>query len=402
MRWAFRRARILLSAFYVIVGPSGLATGPLGGYGRQMLKRNASQNAGRGLFRPRKDAMDPEGRKTTRAADAHAAMPARLFGNRKAAPFPARLAALLRGGASVLPATFLASVRRALCTMQDRDGLFRGRSGAAPDLYYTAFGVKALELLGHVWCTVCRARLLAGADVLFRNGARPASLSDLYSWLEVRRALAWDSAGGVAPIAPPALLERAQAVLEAHRTPDGAYARAPGQSASAQALFLGVLCGQMLGLRTVGPEPVRGFFFARRCRDGGFSDAPAQACGTTSATAAAAVLLAETQADAPDLVRGAREFLLQMQTDTGGFKPHASAPTADLLSTFVALVGLGAAGMDRLRRPGMIARFVRDCRTSSGAFGAAPGAPGGGDPEYTYYGLGALVLLAQGLVQVRE
>ena len=82
-----------------------------------------------------------------------------------------------------------------------------------------------------------------------------------------------------------------------------------------------------------------------------------------------------------------------MQRAEGGLSAHVAAPGPDLLSTFTGLVAAGELScLDRLRL-GDVARFARALVCEGGGFRGAL-SDDRPDVEYTYYGLGAVAVLA--------
>ncbi len=114
--------------------------------------------------------------------------------------------------------------------------------------------------------------------------------------------------------------------------------------------------------------------------------------GTNPTTAAVGALKALHELD-DDSARRSADFVLSMQRPDGGFAAHAQAPMSDLMTTFTALVTLCDADAVRRARLADTARFVRDLIAAEGGFLAALG-DDEPDVEYTYYGVGAMAILA--------
>ncbi len=184
--------------------------------------------------------------------------------------------------------------------------------------------------------------------------------------------------------------------LESLRRPDGGYAKtAAGQSSSLYHTFLVALAQQLLALPLVAPERLLEFVRDRRREDGGFVEmAPMKRSGTNP-TAAAVGLLTLLDALDESTRSAAVDFLAEMQTDEGGLRANTRIPIADLLSTFTGLLSLADLG-----QPGAVDRqaalaYVRSLDEDQGGYRGAAWDTGR-DIEYTFYGLGATVLLRDG------
>ena len=143
------------------------------------------------------------------------------------------------------------------------------------------------------------------------------------------------------------------------------------------------------------PEDVERLIHSRRREDGGFVEiAPMRRSGTNPTAAAVGVLqLIRASAFNPADLSGVVDFLAAMPSLEGGLRANGRAPLADLLSTFTGswtLHQLG--GLDRIDNQEAL-RYAHSLELPGGGFR-------GGlwdeqtDVEYTFYGLGALALLA--------
>ncbi len=156
-----------------------------------------------------------------------------------------------------------------------------------------------------------------------------------------------------------------------------------------------------LGEPPASPQAAADALRGRQRSDGGYVDMPESAdeSGTNPTAAAVAALKALGELDERTGSR-ASVFVLAMQRPDGGFAAHAKAPISDLMTTFTALVTLGDTGALRRARLGDAGRFTRALIAPHGGFLAACG-DDEPDVEYSYYGVGALALLA-GEAQVGE
>ena len=310
-------------------------------------------------------------------------------------PYLVDLALRLGRGMERLPQPFRQKHADWLVALQRRDGGFAGRQGAS-NLYYTGFALRLAQLLDvrsfEFWeCVGDYFRLKAPEphdmpDILIRLMARPM--------LQMRGISLWPDAADQDEVA------RCRRLIDTARSGD-AYVRRPGQSLSIFQAFHATLCYEVLGDAI--PNSARlGAAIRRRQRpDGGFVDMPESAddSGTNPTAAAVGTLKALRELHEETGARAAA-FMASMQRPDGGFAAHARSPMSDLMTTFTALTTIGDSGSLRAVRLGDAGRFVRDLILDSGGFLAAPGddAP---DIEYTYYGVGALALLAAETVEKR-
>jgi geranylgeranyl transferase type-2 subunit beta len=296
----------------------------------------------------------------------------------------------LLDGAQRLPGDLRSRHADYLRHCQNADGGFSGREGGS-DLYYTAFGLRGLMVLDALTPEICDR----AAGYLRHSLTQQASVVDFYSllygWMLVQLG------GGPDVLADSARdwQDRVATLMEMFRTPDGGYARTPGNTGgSTYHSFLVALCYEILGKPIPRPEAVAAFVRARQRDDGGFVEvAPARRSGTNP-TAAAVGLLQILSGGGPTPAEAERIaiFLLEMPGDDGGLRANGRVPLSDSLSTFTGLVTLRAVGaLDRVH-----ARAIRE-------FALALQQPEGGfsgglwderaDVEYTFYGLGCLALL---------
>jgi geranylgeranyl transferase type-2 subunit beta len=272
---------------------------------------------------------------------------------------------------------------------QSTDGGFSGREGGS-DLYYTGFALRSLAVLDELPPDLCDR-----AAGFLRHSLRDrASVVDFFSLLYACGLL--QAAAGIDVLAdsPPDWPERVAATLESFRTPDGGYGKTPDAAGgSTYHTFLVALCYQLLGRSLPHPEDVARFIEGRRREDGGYVEvAPMRRSGTNPTAAAVGVLQilgAEEHGAERERVSA---FLAAMASAEGGLRANGRAPLADLLSTFTGLWTLQQLGaLDRIDTATAF-QYVQSLELPAGGFR-------GGlwddrtDPEYTFYGLGALALL---------
>ena len=295
----------------------------------------------------------------------------------------------LARGLAQAPVEFRNRHRDFLLAAQNRDGGFSGRDGGS-DLYYTGFALRGLACLGGLTePSVSRA-----ADFLRSRLLQSASVVDFMSLLYAARLV--HASGG-----PDVLSEhssdwpvRVAVALESFRKPDGGYAKATeGTAGSTYHTFLVALCYELIGLPLPEPSRAMDFVRSRHRDDGGYVEVAPARRGGTNPTAAAVALLLILDAIDPPTESAAKTFLVRMQSSEGGLRANDRAPLADLLSTFTALLTLSDLGADDQIDRASLRRFIQAVELPSGGFR-------GGlwdqmtDVEYTFYGLGAVALLA--------
>jgi geranylgeranyl transferase type-2 subunit beta len=276
-----------------------------------------------------------------------------------------------------------------LLAAQRADGGFAGREGDS-DLYYTSFGLRGLALLGRLEgepadhaARFLRSRLGGNVPVVdFLSLVYSAKMLEMAAGIDVFSAHApgWQAA--------------VAAALEPLRRADGGYAKtAEGQASSVYHSFLVVLCQQLIERPTPEPGRLVEFVRARRREDGGFVEMNVMKRSGTNPTAAAIGLLSIFEALDDETRADAGEFLAEMQTDEGGLRANTRIPIADLLSTFTGTLTLADLGASDMIDRGAARRYVDSLELEPGGFRGAEWDPAH-DVEYTFYGLGALALLA--------
>jgi geranylgeranyl transferase type-2 subunit beta len=294
----------------------------------------------------------------------------------------------LSHGAAALPEDLRDRTADYLKRSQREDGGFAGREGES-DLYYTAFGLRGLALLGQLNGEPAER----AAGYLCRQLSSQTPLVDFVSLLFARALMQASTGIEVFSDSSPDWRRSVADLFEQFRRPDGGYAKTDeGQSSSTYHTFLVVVAQQLLGCQPVDSLKLIEFVRSRRREDGGFVEIGPMRKSGTNPTAAAAGLLTILNAFDDDLRRGVVEFLSDMQTDEGGLKANTRIPLANLLSTFTGLLTLADLhAMDEIDRE-LARQYVASLEATHGGFrgGAWDEAA---DVEYTFYGLGALSLV---------
>lgn len=303
-------------------------------------------------------------------------------------PYHLDLAMRLGRGIERVPGPFRLRHIEWLLTRQRRDGGYAGRQGES-NLYYTGFAMRLAQLLDvrspDFWASL--------ADYLRLKAPPPRDLPDILMRLMARPML---QLRGVTLWPEPVEAERVaecRRILLGARGPDG-YVRRAGGSLSVFQTFHAALTCELLGERMSDRARVADAVRGRLRPDGGFVDMPESAdeSGTNPTAAAIGILKALDDLDDRTAARAA-DFVLAMQREDGGFAAHAAAPMSDLMTTFTAIVTLSDCDALRRARLGDAGRYVQALAAPDGGFLAVPG-DAEPDVEYSYYGVGAVALLA--------
>jgi len=315
-----------------------------------------------------------------------------------AIPYLFRLDERLARGLDRLDAPRRTLHSRFLLSQQNPDGGFCGRGlpdeepAAAgereSDLYYTAFGVRALQAL-RAFDAATATRV---ADYLRATRTRQTSVIDLVSWLYC--ALMVQAVAGINVLdhADSDWPRKLAEALESFRTEDGGYAKSrEGALGSTYHSFLVALCLELIGEPVPQVERLVEFIRNRQRDDGGFVEInPMKRSGTNPTAAAVAVLLLHSTVS-PVLREDVLAFLKDVRSDEGGFQANSRIPFADTLSTFTGFLTCCDLGNRTLIPPSRIEKFVLGLEQPKGGFRAAHWDQAT-DVEYTFYALGSLGL----------
>ena len=283
-------------------------------------------------------------------------------------------------------------------SQQQTDGGFCGRAGGS-DLYYTAFALRGLAILG------CDDEPMAERAAEYLRGQLQQSVSviDLISLIFAGRLLESWANSCVFATASKGWPTTIANLFEQYRRPDGGYAKTnEGHASSTYQTFLISLAYELLELPL--PEPARAaeFLLGQQRDDGGFVEIGVMRRSGTNPTAAAVggLLVLEQQAVQPllnkKLSQDVAQFLLANITDEGGLRANTQIPIADLLSTYTGLQTVRDVGgwgeVDAVATQ----KFVDSLQQQSGGFLAAAWDEVA-DVEYSFYGtaLRGLLLAAE-------
>ena len=285
---------------------------------------------------------------------------------------------------------------RFFLSQQQDDGGFCGRAGTS-DLYYSAFALRGLAILG------CEDEQMTNRAVQYLQGQLQQSVSviDLISLVFAARLLeSWTGANVFADAADrwPASVA---GQLERLRRSDGGYAKSDeGHVSSTYQTFLIALAYELLELPLPDAPRAAKFLLSQQRDDGGFVEVSVMQRSGTNPTAAAigGLLVLQPQIGQHllnDEISGVvADYLLDNTTDEGGLRANTQIPIADLLSTYTGLQTLYDVGAWSGVDVSATLRYVRSLQQESGGFLAAAW-DDVVDVEYSFYGVALLGLLSR-------
>lgn len=277
-------------------------------------------------------------------------------------------------------AAFILSARAA-------NGLFCDRAGS-PDCYYTVFGLDGLAALG--------AGLPQPRDLrpcLFAEEGVAAGDAFIEQVSRIRCLYGLNRLGDVQP-GDAGWFARAVAGVARYRSADGGYSQEHERAArgTVYAAYLAEQAHRDAGIAWPDPERVIAALDPLRTPDGGYTNHAGTACGTTTATAAAVVLLARY--GTPGQARSAADYLARQRHPGGGYRAAPTVPLPDLLSTATALYAESLCAPLTERPPfRATAAYIEGLWNGDGGFRSQTADPLS-DVEYTFYALLALGALA--------
>ncbi|OGF48771.1 MAG: hypothetical protein A2044_03895 [Candidatus Firestonebacteria bacterium GWA2_43_8] len=292
---------------------------------------------------------------------------------------------MLVGNLKKVPADIKIKNAEYVIKKQNKDGGFSGRLGSS-DMYYTAFAVKIMTLLG-----------AGGKDFWKKAGSfawkydlSGAGLTELVSYLQVIDILEKKkvAASGIKEYRTNAIK-----IIKEYEDKSGGFMKSPvDKRMSLYNSFLAMLCLSKLKEKYPNIEKTAAKILKRQMKDGGFSDLGYDSCGQTNPSAAAVMSLFVFDRDSDAVRKKAVKYFVKMQDKSGGFLAHAKAPVSDLLSTYTALITLKTLGETGAAGRKAALEFVRSLMFKAGGFKSVR-IDNDSDIEYTYYGLGCLGLL---------
>lgn len=293
----------------------------------------------------------------------------------------------LFAGAALLDEKRRDALKSFFLRFQTPDGGFSGRNGEG-DLYYTGFALRALFLLGGIENGDCLRKI---AHFLEEQEERELSAVEWTSLAFSRTLTAWMNGSTLDESEKRRITE----ALRAFRCADGCYAtsKKTGYSSTYQTFLTATVMEMIAGeepstIEEIPVEPI----LRRQRSDGGFVELEKLRRSGTNPTAAAIGFLALRGIE-PAKRDDAIEFLLERQTEQGGFAAHTQYPVPDLLSSFTALVALSDLKAERRCDLELLRQFVVKSKTPDGGYFAADW-DRQSDVEYTFYGLALESMLA--------
>lgn len=301
----------------------------------------------------------------------------------------ARLMLRLTIGAAQLDDATREKHGRYVLDRQRSDGGWAGREGDS-DLYYTSFALRSAAILGLLDGEVAER----SAKFLISRTQTHETIVDLLSLVYSAKLI--EAACGLDALAEvdSQWSTRLEELLATLRRDDGGFSKSlEGQAGSTYQTFLVLLCLELIERECPDAEAANNFLLKQRQDDGGFLEIRVAKRSGTNPTAAAIGALRVLKRLTPEIVTDATEFMLESQSDEGGFCANSRIPFPDLLSTFTACVTLS--DLDGLERIDAVKalQYAKIMEQPAGGFRGFE-FDQADDIEYTFYGLGTLALLA--------
>ncbi len=300
-----------------------------------------------------------------------------------------RLMVRLTIGAAQLPLDVQHRHANYVLSRQRADGGWPGREGES-DIYYTSFALRSLAILGLLDGEIARRSASFLQSRMQSQETIVDLLSLVYSAKLIEAACGLDAFQG----AHQQWTMRLAKLLSQLRRDDGGFSKSlEGQAGSTYQTFLVLLCLELIQQPCPDAEAAQRFLMRQRQPDGGFLEIRVGKRSGTNPTAAAIGALRVLKQLDPQTSEHAANFLVDLQTDEGGFQANTRIPIPDLLSTFTACVTL--ADLDALDRIAVddALKYVTSMQQLAGGFRGFE-FDLEDDIEYTFYGLGGLSLLA--------
>ena len=305
-------------------------------------------------------------------------------------PYLQNLVIRLSSGLETWPESRIDQCAQYFLQAQHSDGGFGGREGGS-DLYYSAFAIRSLAILGQMYGPVAEQ----SANYLKTQLDQTVPLVDLLSFLFAGFQVQAASGLDVFQNLPSGWEANVLEMPEQLRRDDGGYAKSTQtQLGSTYQTFLVLLAYQLFQQPIADPQRTIDFLLSQKSDDGAFREVKVGKRSSTNPTAAAIASLLILDALDETTAQQTVDFLCDMQTLEGGLRANTRIPVADLLSTFTGLLtlqDLGAATELDLRS---MQQFTQQLQVEPGGYRGALLDPGH-DVEYSFYGLGTDALLSR-------
>ena len=295
----------------------------------------------------------------------------------------------LATGVSLLPEELRQRHLKYLLNAQSDDGGFRGRMGEESDLYYTAFGLRGLSVLGGLYGEPAEQ----AAGFLTRQLGSHQTIVDFFSLFYAANLLKISAGIDIFSDSDPEWQQDVAEFLQQLKRDDGGYAKAKeGHAGSTYHTFLVLLVFQLIDQPLPAPQTIIAFLQNQQAEGGGWREIRASKRAGTNPSAAAFACLRMIDSVEHEIQEQTIDFLYEMQTDEGGLRANTRIPIADLLSSFTG--GLTLQDCDAFDEIDVdsFQRFVNSLQLNEGGFQAAVW-DDAHDVEYTFYGLGCLALI---------
>lgn len=305
----------------------------------------------------------------------------------------------IREGLAQTSDAFRARHTQWILSQQCSDGGFANRRGKV-DLYYTAFALRSLSSLNEL--TPDRAR--RAADWLLSIAREPDSVRMRQphgAFSDTVQSASWWDSMILCEEAAGKMVDDAERVqfsaltferMYSMRRDDGGYAKTSIEThGSLYHTFIAASLHARLGVAIPDDEKMRAFLHSLARPYGGFIENKySKRPGTNGTSAGVFLCLILGELDGHEKHF---DFIASMRNEEGGFEAAPSAPLADLLSTYTALLTLKMGG-----------RLNSDLLDAAAHYARELEAPDGGytgfalesvlDCEYTFYGLGVESIVA--------
>lgn len=300
-----------------------------------------------------------------------------------------RLTLQLTAGAAILSDSQRDPHTKFVLDRQRDDGGWAGREGES-DLYYTGFALRTLAITGNLTGnTATRA-----GDFLISRAGRHETIIDLLSLIYGAALIEACTETNPLSAMNTDWRQRVSELLLTMRQADGGFARSTTANlGSTYQTFLVAICMELLGTPLPPDDPCVAFLQRQKREDGGFLEVRVAKRSGTNPTAAAIGALRTLNALDDHTRDQACDFLLELQSDEGGFQANTRMPLPDVLSSFTSCVTLW--DCDRLDQADLplVWRYATSMQRDGGGFAGFELDPAE-DVEYTFYGLGLVSLLA--------
>lgn len=287
-----------------------------------------------------------------------------------------------------------------ILAQQCPEGGFANRRGKV-DLYYTGFALRSLSALNELSASVATKAV----EWLLAIGHSPDAVrlrQPQGAFCDtVQAASWWDAVILCEEAAARKCMDEAERLrlqsltfqrIESMRRADGGYAKTNIEThGSLYHTFLAASLHARTGTPLPRSDETRAFLRSLARADGGFIENKYSKRPGTNGTSAGVFL--SLILNELDVNEKHFEFMESMRNEEGGFEAAPSAPLADLLSTYTALLTLKMAGRLNSDLLDAAAQYARSLEMAGGGY-TGFALESTVDCEYTFYGLGVESIVA--------